>query len=921
MAEQFIPVTPVLCTPGTSDAWVAVDADTYIADLPAGATGVALRIDTTASYKWGTRKNGSTDDRYDYLYGGTVAFDHCGIDGNHVFEVKIDSLNMNVYIIGYYIDVTFLTNATDISLSTTGAWTDIDTGYASGIGCIVEVKSISSDLYFGVRKNGSTDGRTERTKYKFAGSAIVGLASGVLEHYTSSTSLDLFLKAIITGGFVFATNATDLSLSDVDSYIDLSVLSSNAVANIVEIITNGTIYYAALRKNGSSEDPSFKIYRHIFGVVEADSNGVSEGKIDDLSLDFWGIGYAIPASEGGPYELTCSSSRGVSFLATQEKGILRQGMLPSKGIDYAVSIEKTLHNTSILSKETSGVTIGQERANHQADFSILSVGSSDFGSLKMGHRGFWGSSGVGYVNNLSKLLMEIEISCQSVGWTDAFKEVNRKEVLTSNIIGSMLSETMRSNYHYGLSDSVGIGISSFISKANRNFSFLSQSVGYSSDYLELIRRLFIDCKSVGYSLETMKKLVEYPVFSPVIGTSESLLESLHNSSTDSYSIPDSTISKKVNRQESILSKDIGLSSSVLKTNHNSNFTSQSIGLSESQLELIREITVKCEAVGISTSLVEKLVEWAISANSVGYSSSYIREVVEGLIEFIVSSRGVGTTSQIPERALHKSNLSSLGITNSESLLESLHNSSTDSYSIPDSTISKKVNRQESILSKDIGLSSSVLKTNHNSNFTSQSIGLSESQLELIREITVKCEAVGISTSLVEKLVEWAISANSVGYSDSYIRAIVTGLIELIISSKSVGTVSSTERALHESNLSSLGIADSDSLLESLHNSSTDSYSIPDSTISKKVNRQESILSKEIGYSETDFELLRNIYIESNIIGEAAFTKKSNFETGFESKIYGINVIHLGGQVYFVCRGRIIGMLGSGYAKNRTIGGM
>ncbi|GAI97155.1 unnamed protein product, partial [marine sediment metagenome] len=68
MAQSFYPITPVDVSPSTSGEWVDVDISAH---APSGATGAILHIVNTGEvfddFSIGLRKNGSTDDRTNWI--------------------------------------------------------------------------------------------------------------------------------------------------------------------------------------------------------------------------------------------------------------------------------------------------------------------------------------------------------------------------------------------------------------------------------------------------------------------------------------------------------------------------------------------------------------------------------------------------------------------------------------------------------------------------------------------------------------------------------------------------------------------------------------------------------------------------------------------------------------------------------------
>lgn len=196
------PTNAVNYTPATYDAWVDVDLSP---DVPSGATGAIFEMMNKAAgpRKAALRKNGSTDDRYanseieevGHIYGLT------GVDGGRILEAKIESADIELWLVGYTKSpVTFFTNATDKSIATTEAWTDIDlTGdtESSADGAIFEVHNTAPTNKKGlVRKNGSTDDRKAYGDVKSHGHicALCGLDEGnVFEGYIEVVDVDFYL--------------------------------------------------------------------------------------------------------------------------------------------------------------------------------------------------------------------------------------------------------------------------------------------------------------------------------------------------------------------------------------------------------------------------------------------------------------------------------------------------------------------------------------------------------------------------------------------------------------------------------------------------------------------------------------------------------------------------------------------------------
>ena len=126
---------------GVTSAWTDIDVS---ADTGADtAIGVIIEyLDNAGTGHFGLRMNGSTDNRVlrQLAHPWTIV----GVDANEVFEGQVTDLGDDFFLAGYVTSgAVFKTNADDISLSTTGAYTDIDisglTGADTATGAFIEV--------------------------------------------------------------------------------------------------------------------------------------------------------------------------------------------------------------------------------------------------------------------------------------------------------------------------------------------------------------------------------------------------------------------------------------------------------------------------------------------------------------------------------------------------------------------------------------------------------------------------------------------------------------------------------------------------------------------------------------------------------------------------------------------------------------
>lgn len=148
----------------------------------------------------GYRKNGSTDNRtHDvdgYSITGAVVV---GVDGSEILEYYRESSFIDPHITGYITaGVTMNTDATDISLGTTGSWADLSSLGSDIDGIFVEAVSSTADYAWGLRPDGDADfagnyGDISRQH----GWGIAGAVSDVVEGKIENTAVDFYLLGVI----------------------------------------------------------------------------------------------------------------------------------------------------------------------------------------------------------------------------------------------------------------------------------------------------------------------------------------------------------------------------------------------------------------------------------------------------------------------------------------------------------------------------------------------------------------------------------------------------------------------------------------------------------------------------------------------------------------------------------------------------
>jgi hypothetical protein len=295
----YFPVPSSRVTITDINKWIDIDLNAH-ATLPStGVTGVALRIAGSASF--GFRAKGSTMTMTSTVstrcFGGWA-----GVDANDKFQIYSSSKTaIRVYVVGYMTaGFTFFASAIAMSTSTLNTWEEVDcTAHvpAAATALIFQPRNISSNDYnFGIRDAGSTDDLRPEITRMTCGTAITKCTACKCEQYIENAYVDLYLVGYVTGeslGTFFRDKAgNDYSLGGAGAYTDLTALPVGARVGIFEVMDDGTstAYSYALRKNGEALD-EYLDNQHCFVTVEADINGVVEGKVENLITNFYLIGW------------------------------------------------------------------------------------------------------------------------------------------------------------------------------------------------------------------------------------------------------------------------------------------------------------------------------------------------------------------------------------------------------------------------------------------------------------------------------------------------------------------------------------------------------------------------------------------------------------------------------------------------------
>jgi hypothetical protein len=177
-------------------AWTAIN----ISGDTGGDTAIGAIfeiINGPTRYDFGLRKNGSTDNRISQMANHSAGGWIIGVDGSEICEGYISNTSLDFFLVGYIkSDATFLDNATDLSLGSTGAYAALSALPAGAIGGLIEVTVASSSNY-ALRKNGSAE-----DIYKLADRHPMAMVeadgSQLIQGKIAATTNDFFLVGYFT---------------------------------------------------------------------------------------------------------------------------------------------------------------------------------------------------------------------------------------------------------------------------------------------------------------------------------------------------------------------------------------------------------------------------------------------------------------------------------------------------------------------------------------------------------------------------------------------------------------------------------------------------------------------------------------------------------------------------------------------------
>lgn len=377
-AVGFITRTDV--TPASVGSWQTVSKP---AGVPDTASGLIIHIENpgVSSRTIGLRKKGSTDNRTMVHVGQTHDRAFVGLDSNGDFEAYVEYSGQVVYVEGWFEEshVAFLDNSIDISPGTTGSWQDVDiTSHVVGTeirGAIVEIVRGATAYEVGLRKKGSTDDR-HPDLYSHSWMMIGVDSNKELQAYIEHADVEVHLIGYVRTGFVFNTNATDLSPTAGTTYEERT-LDASAAGAFVEVVGSFNEPYL-IRKDGDTDTlgESRTFYTRAFAVCEVSTAQKIEVYGFDTSVDMYLVAYPTQ-----PVSQSTTKSMGYAILTSQtvQKGLIYRLLTDAtpitKALAYFISnspsaIQKALGYTVIADKLVQKVMTYHLVGQGESDYSI-----------------------------------------------------------------------------------------------------------------------------------------------------------------------------------------------------------------------------------------------------------------------------------------------------------------------------------------------------------------------------------------------------------------------------------------------------------------------------------------------------------------------------------------------------------------------
>ena len=209
-------------------SWVDINCSS---EAPSGTKALIFEVYYTGGDygAFGLRKKGSTDNKI------TICRHHCwfvvGCDNNRVCQGQITDTGTKFRLIGYITDgIVMNTNASDVSLSSTGSWLDLP-AQGNAVGAFIEVVSLTDDWY-GLRRKGDTNPASAAmccACSKHCQAIVATDSNGIIQGRISSTGVDFFINGVVMpasgvsdsgSGSDAVSVVTNISISDSGTSVD-----------------------------------------------------------------------------------------------------------------------------------------------------------------------------------------------------------------------------------------------------------------------------------------------------------------------------------------------------------------------------------------------------------------------------------------------------------------------------------------------------------------------------------------------------------------------------------------------------------------------------------------------------------------------------------------------------------------------------
>jgi hypothetical protein len=278
------------------------------------AIAAILLMEDSSPDTWSIRKTGSSDNR-SADSASTTGF-IVGVDGSEQFDILTDDISsVDFNVVGYMTTgVTMNTNATDLSLGTTGTWADLSTLPSGATAALIEVYSTIDDQDYGLRKNGSTEDIYQDCADMHA-FGIVEASSQVVEGKIQNTAVDFFLQGYFTPPTV-SININDTStVTDVIQDIapksgqDVQGNDASSITENVQLTINTT--HTVTAKGDITGDGITPVTRNRTVTTKADITGESIDPVTRtrtvsakalISLEGYGVAVTKPT-----YDAICDN--------------------------------------------------------------------------------------------------------------------------------------------------------------------------------------------------------------------------------------------------------------------------------------------------------------------------------------------------------------------------------------------------------------------------------------------------------------------------------------------------------------------------------------------------------------------------------------------------------------------------------------